>query len=59
MDIANDRRGNWVEKVRRDGRVVVAFDLVRAKIRIDVRFWVAERLLPEYRQLSKGVYGDV
>jgi hypothetical protein len=47
LEIADDRSGDWVEKVGRDGSVVMAVDhqnIARSKLRIDVRHWVADRL---------------
>ena len=47
LEIADDRSGDWVEKVGRDGSVVMVVDhqnIARSKLRIDVRHWVADRL---------------
>jgi hypothetical protein len=50
IEIADDRAGDWVEKVRASGRVVIAFDdkhMARCRLRIKVRQWVADRLEPQ------------
>jgi hypothetical protein len=50
LEIARDDRGDRVEKVRADGRVVMVGDrkqLARCRLRIEVREWVADRLAPQ------------
>ena len=46
VEIADDWRGDKVEKVRRDGTVVTVPDrknLARCRLRLDVRHWVADQ----------------
>jgi len=54
IDVADDASGDWVEKVRANGRVVRGPDrknLPRCRLRIEVRQWVAKELLARARQL--------
>jgi hypothetical protein len=49
LEIACNTSGDWVEKVRANGRVVMVADreaIARLRLRIDVRWWVADRLAP-------------
>jgi len=55
IELVNDASGDWVEKVRPNGRVVWGPDrknLPRCLLRCEVRHWVAEQLLARARQLS-------
>jgi hypothetical protein len=50
LEIARDDRGDRIEKVRGDGRVVIVGDrkhMARCRLRIEVREWVADRLAPQ------------
>src|SRR5262249_13195418 len=52
---SNDASGDWVEKVRANGRVVwgpYRKNLPSCLLRCEVRHWVAEQLLARARQLS-------
>ena len=45
LEIADDTAGDWVEIVRRGGRVVTVHDpehLARSRLRLEVRHWVAD-----------------
>ena len=56
IEIIDDARGDYVEKVRANGRVVTVFDpdnLARCRLRCDVRWWVVERLAPKGLRFSK------
>lgn len=56
IEIIDDARGDYVEKVRANGRVVTVFDpdnLARCCLRWDVRRWVVERLVPKSSRFSK------
>jgi len=56
IEIIDDARGDYVEKVRANGRVVTGFDpdnLARCRLRCDVRWWVVERLAPKGLRFSK------
>ena len=56
IEIVDDARGDYVEKVRANGRVVTVFDpdnLARCRLRCDVRWWVVERLAPKGLRFSK------
>ena len=49
IEIADDSAGDWVEIVRRGGRVVTVRDpehLARCRLRLDVRNWVADHIAP-------------
>ena len=49
LEIADDTAGDWVEIVRRGGRVVTFHDpehLARSRLRLEVRHWVADHLAP-------------
>jgi hypothetical protein len=49
LEIADDTAGDWVEMVRRGGRVVTIRDpehLARCRLRLDVRNWVADHIAP-------------
>src|SRR5215813_1493129 len=55
IELVHDASGDWVEKVRANGRVVWGPDrknLPRCLLRCEVRHWVAEQLLARSRQLS-------
>jgi hypothetical protein len=55
IDVADDASGDWVEKVRANGRVVRGRDrknLPRCRLRIAVRNWVVDRLLARAHELS-------
>lgn len=54
MDIADDGRNDFVERVNRRGEVEIVADhehINRSRLRVDARKWIASRLLPK-------VYGD-
>jgi hypothetical protein len=49
LEIVDDTAGDWVEMVRRGGRVVTIRDpehLARCRLRLDVRHWVADHIAP-------------
>lgn len=49
IEIADDSKGDYVEKVGPAGKVVTVFDrynLARCRLRCDVRRWVVDRLAP-------------
>jgi hypothetical protein len=49
LEIADDTAGDWVEMVRRGGRVVTVRDpehLARCRLRLDVRNWVVDHIAP-------------
>jgi hypothetical protein len=55
IDVADDASGDWVEKVRANGRVVNVPDrrnIPRCRLRCEVRFWVASELLACARSMS-------
>jgi hypothetical protein len=48
--IADDSAGDYVEKVRRNGSVVIVLDrdnIARAKLRCQIRHWVADHLVAQ------------
>jgi hypothetical protein len=50
LEIVDDAKGDYVERVRANGKVVTVFDpanLARCRLRCDVRWWVVERLAPK------------
>jgi hypothetical protein len=50
IGIVRDTKGDRGEMVRADGKVVTVWDpkdLARRRLRVDIRFWVAERLAPK------------
>jgi hypothetical protein len=49
IEIVDDSKGDYVEKVGANGKVVTVFDrynLARCRLRCDVRRWVVEQLAP-------------
>ena len=54
VDIADDRRGDWIVRHKRDGTTEAILDperINRARVRIETRRWRASKTLPR-------VYGD-
>jgi Bacteriophage Sf6, terminase small subunit-like len=50
IEIADDSSGDWVERVRSDGKVAVVFDpdnLARCRLRIEILEWRLAQLGPE------------